>query len=295
MGKYCDRCQGTGEEPNGWTLESARLRPEDFNQDRNKREGKTAAGVIDLMPHIVSPLFFNGCSGHEKCIKCHGDGLTAEYRAAKAQEKADRLTDFFVGLLGKPGAEPITLPEGKMWVTIQAYYDDSDIMTDYFNPHCPIGPRFALAVVKKGPQRESTARKVVEAIPKLAKLEWTWHRQNWSMGHGYWLESPVMGKYEDIQCYDGRQGAVFWYEIQFNSWDKEMLPSKWFGEVKPTTETKKPPEKVGSVTYGEYKGHPTITLPNGSRKGFTFGVGKARAILAHLEEIRKFVEENTEI
>ena len=294
MEKYCKHCQGTGEEPNGWTLEAVKLRPEDFNRDRNQRTGKTAAGVIDLMPHVVSPLLFNG-SGHEKCVECGGDGLTPEYRQAKAEEAADKLTNFFIDCLGQQGAEPVKLKDGMMWVTIQAYYNDSDAMTDYFNPHHSIGPTFALAQVKKGPQRESTARKVINAIPELAKLEWEWHKQNWSMGHGYWLEGPVMGEYKNIKCYDGRQGAAFWYEVQFDSWTQEMLPSKWYQSKLPKTQNtnEKPPERHEGVTFGSYKGHPTITLPNGSRKGFTFGVGKAKAILEHLEEIRKFVEENS--
>lgn len=49
----------------------------------------------------------------------------------------------------------------------------------------------------------------------------------------------------------------------------------------------------------EYKGNPTISLPLGStdregnEKMFTFGVKKAQAILEHLDEIRKFVEDNS--
>ncbi|MEI6127281.1 MAG: hypothetical protein WCQ99_12095 [Pseudomonadota bacterium] len=45
------------------------------------------------------------------------------------------------------------------------------------------------------------------------------------------------------------------------------------------------------VTYGEYKGNPTITLPAGPR-GFTFGLSKARAILAYSEEIKAFVKQH---
>jgi len=45
------------------------------------------------------------------------------------------------------------------------------------------------------------------------------------------------------------------------------------------------------VTYGEYKGNPTITLPLGPR-GFTFGLSKARAVLRYLDAIRAFVEKH---
>lgn len=54
-----------------------------------------------------------------------------------------------------------------------------------------------------------------------------------------------------------------------------------------------PEESDSGVQYGEYKGHATITLPYGS-KGFSFGVNKAKTILEYLEEIQKFVEDNTD-
>ena len=52
------------------------------------------------------------------------------------------------------------------------------------------------------------------------------------------------------------------------------------------------------VTYGEYKGSPTIAIheldENGNRKPypFTFGVKKARMIIKHIEDIEAFVEDN---
>jgi len=45
------------------------------------------------------------------------------------------------------------------------------------------------------------------------------------------------------------------------------------------------------VEIGEYKGHPTISLPTGGRRPFSFGLAKARIILGHVEDIRRFVEE----
>ncbi len=53
-------------------------------------------------------------------------------------------------------------------------------------------------------------------------------------------------------------------------------------------------KKQSEVTFGEYKGSPTITLPTTAdgRFPFTFGVGKAKAILKYVEDIKKFVEMN---
>ena len=44
----------------------------------------------------------------------------------------------------------------------------------------------------------------------------------------------------------------------------------------------------------EFKGHPTIILKESedSQYGFTFGLSKAKLILAHIEEIQAFVDKN---
>ena len=53
-------------------------------------------------------------------------------------------------------------------------------------------------------------------------------------------------------------------------------------------------EKKLDVTIGEYKGSPVITLPLSAdgKFPFTFGLGKAKAILKYLDEIKKFVDEH---
>jgi hypothetical protein len=53
-------------------------------------------------------------------------------------------------------------------------------------------------------------------------------------------------------------------------------------------------EKKMEVTIGEYKGSPVISLPISpdGKFPFTFGLGKAKAILRYIDEIRKFVEEH---
>lgn len=47
-------------------------------------------------------------------------------------------------------------------------------------------------------------------------------------------------------------------------------------------------------TIGEFKGNITITLKQseGDPYGFTFGLSKAKMILDHIEDIKKFYEEN---
>lgn len=53
-------------------------------------------------------------------------------------------------------------------------------------------------------------------------------------------------------------------------------------------------ENVEPAVVGEYKGHPVITLPDGSQRGFTFGLRKANLMLKYLNEIVDFVEAGNE-
>ena len=53
-------------------------------------------------------------------------------------------------------------------------------------------------------------------------------------------------------------------------------------------------EKKMEVTIGEYKGSPVISLPitPDGKFPFSFGLGKAKAILKYIDEIRNFVEKH---
>jgi len=87
-------------------------------------------------------------------------------------------------------------------------------------------------------------------------------------------------------------------ELQDNLDDLVRLARDTSAYVKPTEPTKptKPIESKpvsSDVFIGEYKGHPTITLPIDGDKGFSFGVRKAQAILTYLEDIKRFVEDNS--
>jgi len=71
-GDDCAHCRGTGKEPHGWIYEKASAHPREFNLDRTKRQ---TPGAVPLMPHVVSPLYFDE-NGTEKCVKCSGLGHT---------------------------------------------------------------------------------------------------------------------------------------------------------------------------------------------------------------------------
>jgi len=45
---------------------------------------------------------------------------------------------------------------------------------------------------------------------------------------------------------------------------------------------------------GEYKGFATLTIPYNGDRAFSFGLSKAKAVIAHIEAIRAFVADNEE-
>ena len=53
-------------------------------------------------------------------------------------------------------------------------------------------------------------------------------------------------------------------------------------------------EEVGVVERGEFRGKPVLILKRSEdeRYPFSFGLNKAKLILEHIEDIKKFVEEN---
>lgn len=234
----CDRCQGTGHDPDGWTLEDARENPREWNASRLLREHGPNHRFAVMSANVVSPLLFDGSI--EKCVACHGSGVASEAIKQDSETKRERIRKHFQAELG--GLETVTLPEGCQFVTIQAFYDDSDTMTDYFNRHASLGPRFVMAIAKGNRHTEAAARKSLASAPELQKLTWKWHKENYSMGHGYWLESSPIGTIRK-DAYDGRTEVSYRYEIRFERYEKSLPASKWYGKP---SEPKKEAKPVSS-------------------------------------------------
>lgn len=223
MSDTCQKCNGTGVQPNGWTLSDARANPSAYNDHRFKAQYGDAHGMVALSG-VVSPLQFLD-DGRERCVECHGTGVSKEATARKVQDDHSKRIEYFQNLIG--GTEPIKLPEGQMFITICAYFNDSDSMSDYYAPHRTLSETYVIGVKKKGPRTEKGARSFVDNIPELQKLEWTWHKQDYSGGHGTWLQSGPIGKYPH-RCYDGRSEATYWYEVSFGLYTKDGIKSKFF-------------------------------------------------------------------
>lgn len=120
-------------------------------------------------------------------------------------------------------AEPTMIPEGMMGISIGAYYDGSDPMTDYYDRHHSIDRKYLLAIVRKGARREEILRDIISRIPELQSLVWEWHVEEYSMGHGTYLESSKVGEVE----VSGSNILHYWYELSFTH-EAKFPKSKFF-------------------------------------------------------------------
>ena len=148
-----------------------------------------------------------------------------EERQEKHREEARAIADQIS--LQDPGGEGVIREEGEMIITIQGFFNDSDLSSDYNNRHHSITGEYCLGVVRKQARTEALARSFVARIPELSKLEWKWHVEEYSMGHGTYLESGGIGSVK-YQAYDGRSDVVYWYEISFNQYIKEPMMKSRF-------------------------------------------------------------------
>jgi hypothetical protein len=112
-------------------------------------------------------------------------------------------------------AAAVTIAPGKMAITLEECFDDSDMMTDYFHPHASLGPEYVLAIVKAQSETERLARSIVSRIPALAGVDFQWRTEKYSMGHGNYLEAKGCHREVEHKAYDGREKVGAHWEVQF--------------------------------------------------------------------------------
>lgn len=122
--------------------------------------------------------------------------------------------------------EKVSWQDWKMPVCLEITYDNSEPMTDYFDTHHRHGETMLLATVKKQAQTERLCRSVLDCYPELAALEWTWHTENYSMGHGNYLISEWAGVLEDVKTTYGEKSPSFRYEIRCAPYEKSLYAYK---------------------------------------------------------------------
>ena len=146
---------------------------------------------------------------------------TRKFKAVQ-EEQRQRQEEF--------DKQSIEISAGKIGVCLDVCFDDSDIMTDYFNRHSLVERRL-LAIVHKQSETERLARRILEQAPELKDMEFTWHTEKYSMGHGNYLEATRSHETRDHKAYDGREEVNCFYEITFTysgSSTREIPHSKYF-------------------------------------------------------------------
>jgi phospholipid N-methyltransferase len=108
-------------------------------------------------------------------------------RVTEGKEKAEQAAAAFIRHYGS--GEKVTLQPGQAAIVAQVCFDNSDSMTDYFDPHASLSQTFVLAVVPKQAETERLARRGVKTSPLLSTIDFEWHTEKYSMGHGNYLES----------------------------------------------------------------------------------------------------------
>lgn len=130
----------------------------------------------------------------------------------RRKEQSNKIQE----LINLKGEGEVTREVNEMFLTICAYFNDSYSMSDYFHPHHSIGNAYAIGRVPKGARKESLVRDTLSSIPELQQFTWDWHTEEYSMGHGTFMESSEVG-IAPIKAYDGRTEVGYWYEIHFSN------------------------------------------------------------------------------
>lgn len=143
----------------------------------------------------------------------------AEIRRAREEGEANK-TAAYLGAYGSP--ESVTIQPGQMAVVAKLCFDDSDMQSDYFSPHAPLGPELCLMVVPKGREDEAKAQAALARFPELAAVGgWQWATEKYSMGHGNYLTSDGVSVSPEVaggrDHYRGGPVECGHWEIQFKA------------------------------------------------------------------------------
>jgi hypothetical protein len=189
------------------------------------------------------------------------DAIENKKREADMQAKRKAEADKFLSVFGSE--ETVQIPKGALYFEIEANYDNSDIMSDYFATASYGVPMF-LAFAPGGPRREENYRHAVDRYEALKGLSWKWERHEYSMGRGTWLQSSAAGETEGVKTYGGHENPSFVWEVRVQSARGDMtLPafkgfnpdavSSCFAETEPT-------ETTGPITVRKNEVHNGVEI-----------------------------------
>lgn len=153
-----------------------------------------------------------------------------EERKRKQQEKEAAFTRLY------GNGEKVTVHPGQMAITARICFNNSDPMTDYFDSHASYGPTFALRILPDGPETEKKAREAVASYSLLASIEFTWHTEKYSMGHGNYLTSKGFELLPELQgfreAYRGGPVTHGHWEIEFSGYHTELPTFQGYGDTR---------------------------------------------------------------
>lgn len=128
-------------------------------------------------------------------------------------------------IINLKGEGQVDVPGDRMAVSIGAYFDNSDMMTDYFASHAHLDGDYVITTVRKGARTEAMIRDVIAKIPELAKLTWEWNVEEYSGGHGTYMQSEAVGTVKK-KAYNGRDEVSYHFEISYDKGHETLRMQK---------------------------------------------------------------------
>jgi predicted RNA methylase len=191
--------------------------------------------------------------------------------AAEQKAKGDQAAAAFITHYGS--GEKIFVQPGQVAVVAQVCFDNSDSMSDYFDRHASLSQPFVLMVVAKQAETEKLARRGAAVSALLSGVEFEWHTEKYSMGHGNYLESK--GGFElplglqNIRTRNGSGITRAHWEITFQTAYREPLTLDAFAgygqDPQPTTDPGKGNGQAvtdAAITENEEKNGIEIRFPS---------------------------------
>jgi hypothetical protein len=144
-------------------------------------------------------------------------------------------------------------------------------MTDYFDRHASLSQAFALLVVPKQAETERLARRGVSVSSLLSGIEFEWHTEKYSMGHGNYLESKsgfeLPAELQGLRTRYGGGGAVncAHWEVTFSRAYSEPITLDaitGYGERQESTQPGAVPISNVTISENEEKDGIEIRFPS---------------------------------
>ena len=143
--------------------------------------------------------------------------VQARQAALEAAETAKQLEREKIIAAYADSPEEIPLEKGEMGIILALVHDNSDMMTDYYNPRS-VKRSFLLARLRPQRRQEQVLRQIITRYPDLKAVAWIWHGSDkYSHGPDCYLKSKETFAYQGtpFKAYSGQEVTRVWYEIRF--------------------------------------------------------------------------------